>query len=219
MAGRVKRRRSALRPSGSSLIPPYTSCEVLGKVLSPCFNFLIYKIGIIVLPFRVAVRIKWASEWKTLKVGFDKWWTQWVVTAINIHDNWARQSCLLLVILNCGGYIVFFCKIVPIDEKILQFLQKLTCYLVRKWLYLLTLNRWNVLSYGWTTVDPAEPGGPSLDFMYGLSERTLQVLIPHAVSLLCVGLTCYVSAFLVVYCWAIIVFKWFISYDDSFCFV
>lgn len=37
--------------------------------------------------------------------------------------------------------------------------------------------------------------------------------------LLCVVLIRYVSVLLLVYCWALIIFKWFISYDDGFWFV
>lgn len=46
---------------------------------------------------------------------------------------------------------------------------------------------------------------------------TLQALILPCI-LFCVGLIC-VFIFLIVCYWALIIFKWFISYDDGFCFV
>lgn len=54
--------------------------------------------------------------------------------------------------------------------------------------------------------------------MWSVWVYILQALILPCI-FLSVWLICYVSVFLIVYCWTLIIFKWFISYDDGFCFV
>lgn len=124
-----------------------------------------------------------------------------------------------LVILNHGVYTMFFYKIISIDEKYFNSYKNLlsvkwrnNCKLypsllvkcvvirinnVRNW-----RDRWDITVLNtwcmWT---------------YIVQARILLCI------LVCVWLICYVSVFLIVYCWTLIIFKWFITYDNGFCLV
>lgn len=67
--------------------------------------------------------------------------------------------------------------------------------------------------------DIEETGGPLyfIEYVVYMQVHSPGSRLPCI--LLCLGLICYVSVFLIVYCWALIIFKWFVSYDDGFFFV
>lgn len=132
-----------------------------------------------------------------------------------------HSTCQSFLFVSCNSelrqlYCVCFYKIVSTNEKYFHSYETL---LAVKWRndYILSSLAGEMFCYKDNVWNWGDMWAIVL-FIWSMQTYTLQTHILPCI-ILCVWLICYVSIFLIVYCWAQIIFKWFISYDNSFCFV